>query len=104
MKTSIINIANSFKNVYLENIAENDVTTKIYTHVYGDSAPIIEYHIRLTAKNVYKTIDGIVAFSRLADDPYWEYDDDEEHLTLNTCYYNDRYDDIEEVFLDIYFE
>lgn len=102
MKTSIINIANSFKNVYLENIAENDITTKIYTHVYGDTMPIIEYHIKLTAENVYKAIEGISSFARIADER-WEYDAKEEHLTIDSFYYT-TYDDIEEVFIDIYFE
>lgn len=103
MKTSIINIAESFRNVYLEDIAKEDITTKIYTHVYGDTVPIIEYHIKLTAYNVYKAIMGLSLFARIADE-YLNYDKDEEHLTLDSVYYNDRYDDIEEVFFDIYFE
>lgn len=104
MKTSIINIANSFKNVYLENIAEDDITTKIYTHVYGDTMPIIEYHIKLTAPNIYKTIEGMTAFAKIAGES-WEYDEKEEHMTMDCFYYYyKQYDDIEEVFLDIYFE
>ena len=104
MKTSIINIANSFKNVYLENIAENDITTKIYTHVYGDDMPIIEYHIKLTAENVYKTFEGITAFTKRAK-VSCEYDRDENHLTIDSIdYYSWQYDAIEEVWFNIYFE
>lgn len=103
MKTSIINITNSFKNVYLDGIAENDIITKIYTHVYGDDMPLIEYHIKLTAENVYKAIAGMLLFARVTKE-HWEYDESEQHLTLNTIYYNDRDNDIEEIWFNIYFE
>lgn len=104
MKISIINIANAFKNVYLENIAENDITTKIYTYIYGDTMPIIEYHIKLTAENAYKTFEGITAFTKIAK-VGCDYDIDENHLTIDSLnYYDSQYDDIEEVFFNIYFE
>ena len=104
MKTSIINIANSFKNVYLENIAENDITTKIYTYMYGDDMPTIEYHIKLTADNVYKTFEGIASFTKIAK-VSCDYDKDENHLTIDSIdYYSWQYDDIEEVWFNIYFE